>query len=379
MSDPLVSIVTSAYNAEKTIVYAVESVLTQTYQNFEYIIIDHGSTDRTGELLEKLSRKDPRVKIIRILKNTGCIGKALNLGLQQANGMYITFLDADDWFNPDHLEKMVQPAEDMQSDIVICGFLIRDENHHLLKTFSPGDNLLTRKEDWNKYSEFFFTESLSFACFDFWWNKLYKLSFLRKHSISFPESKNVYGDSEFNHGCFKFFPNVVTIPSTSINYFQYRSSTTHTYYIGNYKDRIDYICRWKLFFKQHGYIPKFAITYLNRFLCTFHGIATTTASLDDTLRELQDWYENPIVHSHLSEINNIEFALNELELGVQLLAAKYCCTAKDLSYWISQYYNIILSKAHLDKQFNDIFEIVFKEDNPCMLGIQWIADDLTCF
>ena len=105
MSDPLVSIVTSAYNAEKTIVYAVESVLTQTYQNFEYIIIDHGSTDRTGELLEKLSRKDPRVKIIRILKNTGCIGKALNLGLQQANGMYITFLDADDWFNPDHLEK----------------------------------------------------------------------------------------------------------------------------------------------------------------------------------------------------------------------------------------------------------------------------------
>lgn len=100
----LVSVITPAYNAQRYIKRAIESVLNQTYKNLEVIVIDDGSTDRTAEIIK--SYNDPR--IIYLYQENQGQGPARNYGIRKSKGEYITLLDADDVYLPEKIEKQVQ-------------------------------------------------------------------------------------------------------------------------------------------------------------------------------------------------------------------------------------------------------------------------------
>ena len=102
-----VSIITPSWNSEKYIEKTIESVQKQTYMNWEMIVVDDCSTDRTVEIVEKISEEDPRVRIIRQEVNGGA-AKARNRSLCEATGRYIAYLDADDIWKPTKLEKQVE-------------------------------------------------------------------------------------------------------------------------------------------------------------------------------------------------------------------------------------------------------------------------------
>jgi teichuronic acid biosynthesis glycosyltransferase TuaG len=102
MSVPVVSIIMPAYNAEKFIEESIESVINQTYANWELLIVDDGSTDATKNRIESFCKQDGRIKCFR--QPNGKQGKARNLALSQARGEYIAFLDADDLWLPEKLE-----------------------------------------------------------------------------------------------------------------------------------------------------------------------------------------------------------------------------------------------------------------------------------
>lgn len=102
-----VSIITPSWNSEKYINKTIESVQKQTYMNWEMIIVDDCSSDRTVEIVEKISKEDPRVRIIRQDVNGGA-AKARNRSLNEATGRYIAYLDADDIWKPSKLEKQVK-------------------------------------------------------------------------------------------------------------------------------------------------------------------------------------------------------------------------------------------------------------------------------
>ena len=102
-----VSIITPSWNSEKYIEKTIESVQKQTYMNWEMIVVDDCSTDRTVEIVEKISKEDPRVRIIRQEVNGGA-AKARNRSLCEATGRYIAYLDADDIWKPTKLEKQVE-------------------------------------------------------------------------------------------------------------------------------------------------------------------------------------------------------------------------------------------------------------------------------
>jgi len=106
-SNPLVSIIIPAYNAERFIKRVLESALAQTYKNIEIIVIDDGSTDKTAEIVKNY--KDPRI-IYLYQKNQGQ-GPARNNGIKKSQGEYITFLDADDYYFPEKVEKQVRFLE----------------------------------------------------------------------------------------------------------------------------------------------------------------------------------------------------------------------------------------------------------------------------
>ncbi len=104
-NDPLVSIITPAYNAEKMIGETIESVQSQTYDNWEMIVVDDGSQDGTTAVIEQISRQDGRIKLIR-QQNAG-VASARNRAIESASGELIAFLDADDLWKPEKLAKQV--------------------------------------------------------------------------------------------------------------------------------------------------------------------------------------------------------------------------------------------------------------------------------
>jgi glycosyltransferase involved in cell wall biosynthesis len=122
MDDPVVNIITPAHNAAQTLRTCVESIRAQSFQGWEHIIVDDGSTDDTWALLNDLSRGDTRLRIMR-QANTGQ-GQARNVAIKGARGKYIALLDADDWSLPERLETQAAFLEAHPEVDVLGGAII---------------------------------------------------------------------------------------------------------------------------------------------------------------------------------------------------------------------------------------------------------------
>lgn len=134
--EPLVSIIMPTYNREKTLPRAIKSVLKQTYKNWELLIVDDRSTDKTHELINKYSEKDSRIKYLLNKRSKGP-GGTRNYGMIHAKGKHVAFLDSDDeWYNH-HLKRCVNVLE--TEDVKICTALWREEG----KGKYQEDNLYT--------------------------------------------------------------------------------------------------------------------------------------------------------------------------------------------------------------------------------------------
>lgn len=129
---PKVSIIIPVYNAEKYLKVSVDSAIKQTFQDFELIIVDDGSSDDSLGICTEFARSDARIRVFS-QTNQG-VSAARNKGMECANGEYIIFIDADDRMHPEMLEILVKSCEETHTDIAICGVLTCKENDIV-----PGD------------------------------------------------------------------------------------------------------------------------------------------------------------------------------------------------------------------------------------------------
>lgn len=123
---PKVSVIMPAYNAEKYIKEAVESVLNQTYKNLELLIIDDCSKDRTFELMKCIAQKDSRIRIFRNEENLG-VADTRNRGFELADGEYAALIDSDDIWRREKLEKQIAVIEEKKADLVYCSYAFINE------------------------------------------------------------------------------------------------------------------------------------------------------------------------------------------------------------------------------------------------------------
>lgn len=123
---PKISVIIPVYKVEKYLKRCVESVLAQTYRDLEIILVDDGSPDRCPALCEELAAKDARVKVIH--KKNGGLSSARNAGIAAATGMYIGFVDSDDYILPEMYEKLYHALCDNDADISICNYAYVDED-----------------------------------------------------------------------------------------------------------------------------------------------------------------------------------------------------------------------------------------------------------
>ena len=164
MSD--ISIIVPVYNVENYLVKCVESIQNQSFTEIEIILIDDGSSDQSGQICDRLALQDPRIMVIH-QSNQG-VSAARNSGIDVATGKYLAFIDADDYIEPQMLEKLYIIAEKYSADVVACGAFLYD---YQTRKFLPG---LTAKGVYNHRklmeSVFLLPNPLG-GCV---WNKLYR-------------------------------------------------------------------------------------------------------------------------------------------------------------------------------------------------------------
>lgn len=133
----MISIIVPVYNVEKYLNQCIESILMQTYKDFELILVDDGSTDKSGLLCDQYKDRDYRIKVIH--KENGGLSDARNKGTKEAKGTYVTYIDSDDYVREDYLEVLVKLADLYSADIVVTG----------IQCFFDGDvpkSILSEKE-----------------------------------------------------------------------------------------------------------------------------------------------------------------------------------------------------------------------------------------
>lgn len=135
VDNPLISIIVPVYNVERYLNRCLDSITQQTYSNLEIILVDDGSTDKSGIICDEYALKDNRIKVLH-QKNAGqsC---ARNVGLDIALGTFIGFVDSDDWIVPDMFEKMHQNLTENNADISNCGIMRKNEKTGMEKRCAP--------------------------------------------------------------------------------------------------------------------------------------------------------------------------------------------------------------------------------------------------
>ena len=193
MEESKVSIVLPTYNSDDVLENAIKSVIEQTYKNWELIIIENGKKGQAKQIAQSFNDK----RIIYMYQEQPNVSNARNVGLENETGKYVSFIDSDDRYDKDFLQKLVEYLEQNDLQLVTCGYkktydksqmLIKD-NTSILKTTNIKEYLETTKENY-LYNEL--------------WNKLYISSIIKENNIKFDANYELGEDFIFNLDYIKF-------------------------------------------------------------------------------------------------------------------------------------------------------------------------------
>ena len=163
----MISVIVPVYNIEKYIGKCIQSVLSQTYTDFELLLINDGSKDSSGEICSSWAKKDARIRVIS--KENEGVSVARNLGIDSAKGEFIFFLDGDDWISPECLEKMLLRMTPEVDAVISEWDEPEDEGYDsvLITKKKQTEGLVSNEEIWKDiYESFFYPKVL--------WGKLYR-------------------------------------------------------------------------------------------------------------------------------------------------------------------------------------------------------------
>jgi len=205
MQQTLISVIIPAYNAEKTLGKCIESILAQNYTNFELIVVDDGSKDRTAAICDDYASRDPRVKVIH--KENGGVGAARDSGLEVAQGEFIAFVDSDDTVKVQYLYNLYENVSD-GVDLVISNASVFKYGKWQGEKYTP----VVAKD--NNFDEIFVKNILHTSP----WSKLYRTSVIRENNITFPVDMAIGEDAVFLLNCMAYSDTVVVTEDSDYLY-----------------------------------------------------------------------------------------------------------------------------------------------------------------
>ncbi|MGO2103516.1 MAG: glycosyltransferase family 2 protein [Psychroflexus halocasei] len=189
---PEVSIILPCYNVEKYIAKSIQSVLDQTYGDFELLVVIDGSPDNSKIIAESFT--DKRITIYE--KPNGGLSDARNYGLVRAKGEYVYFMDSDDWIESDLIEKTINVLENKKLDLVIFGYFQDDEN--IDGALINSQTIIPNSAPFKKTERAVILEPHIIGLLGYAWNKVYRRSFLLDNKLVFEKSTSLVEDILFN-------------------------------------------------------------------------------------------------------------------------------------------------------------------------------------
>ncbi|MHB1001503.1 MAG: glycosyltransferase family 2 protein [Armatimonadota bacterium] len=245
MTLPTVSIIIPVYNAEKFIRGCLDSIIGQTLGDLEVILINDGSTDGSLKIIEEYAALDSRISYIT-QQNKG-FGASRNLGIAMSKGEYITFLDADDWVEPDCYRSMCLTARKDNADMVIADYYVESFDSKE-KVSSVYKHNFQRKDEFQYLLSVISNETTSFC-----WNKLYLRQVIDHYKIRFPVRGDIQYLEDYLFCVYAISSsNIISfIDQPYVHYVNHSLSTVNGYQPNLYND-LSAICdRCKVYFANH--------------------------------------------------------------------------------------------------------------------------------
>lgn len=295
---PLISVIVPIYNVELYLRQCLDSIIGQTYQNLEIILVDDGSPDNCGDICDVYARSDSRIKVIH--KENGGVAEARNAGLAASAGQYIGWVDPDDWIEPDMFEYLLNSAKQHSSDITVCG---RAEQY-------PQS---VKVKAW-KEPEFLNTEQalrlllINQQMGSYLWDKLWKRTLF--DGIKFPTGRT-FEDISVIHKLFERAEKILCLPAVKYNYRQRKDGIVGAQKLNARIDR--YIADKQRYDDMIADWPQFAglleaqcmEAALNVWNSYFYSTRRQRKEYAGTLQEISDFSRK-----------HYKSALNHMDLGI---------------------------------------------------------------
>ena len=217
----LVSVIVPVYNAAKYLGDAIESVLNQTYTNFELLLINDRSTDNSKEICEKYAEKDSRIVLLENNTDKHGPGPTRNIGLDNTTGKFMCFMDADDWIDESLLECTVNRMQETNADIVQFGVVgERDNRKNLQQCCWNGKDLLKKSEIKNEFINLWNENLFSM------WSQLYRMKTIKELRF-----ENLINGEDINYrlDALANSKRIAFIPKKMYHYRYVESSTSHSW------------------------------------------------------------------------------------------------------------------------------------------------------
>lgn len=247
----MISIITPVYNAANYIRKCIESIICQSYQDWELILIDDESIDDSGKICDAYAEQDNRIRVIH--QRWGGVSSARNAGLCAARGQWVTFVDADDFLASDFLRHLKKRSNE---DFVISGYISYPEQNV---------NKIAENDCSVNLSDVGFANGQYLFMFYFPWAKLYKTDIIKENHLTFCEDIRLSEDSCF---IIRYMAHCKTVGMTILTDYYYRSQTASSKYVLTYSELVAHNAELKKSINYFECLKGVNLLFLHKHLAT---------------------------------------------------------------------------------------------------------------
>ena len=304
--DKTVSIIVPIYNVEKYLDRCILSIVNQTYQNLEIILVDDGSPDRCPQMCEEWAKKDTRIKVIH-KKNAG-LGMARNTGIENATGEYICFFDSDDYIHPETVAHSLELAEREQAQLVFFGMNAVNRTGDVVRKSVP-ESEKSCYRDCEVQEELLpsilspsLDEPKTKNVVPSAWSCLFSTGLIKQANWRFVSEREIISEDVYSLlVLFRYVDSVAVLPEALYYYCENEASLTHVYRSDRFERNKQFYQKCVELCNQYDYPPivlkSCRSPFLGNVIGTMKNAVRYCSSIHDALQEIRTIAKDPLVRS----------------------------------------------------------------------------------
>ncbi len=315
----MVSVIVSVCNLERYIERCVESLRKQTCSDFEIVVVDDGSTDRSAEICDEIARKDARITVIH--RENGGLSAARNTGLDHAKGDFVLFVDGDDYAEPEYVERLYEESVATDADIVLCNYFYKNDEGELVDR-SNYSYVAGKGPFHNLQALYMFEDQQYGTFFDVVWNKMFRKSLF--DGVRFPEGISLVEDISIMPELYYRAERISVIGDKLYNYIYRQSSLSN----GTYDKEEDYRLRKPMMEERlKKYIAweikeLILIHIIHLYALVFRHTGGRDKRLNELQKEYRRWYRKGVYKGKVPAGRRVKFFLGAVSLKLYFYLAE---------------------------------------------------------